>query len=277
MGNHIVSLALSTPMVLGRWLTLDSLLDGLLEAAGVPEEKRFLPLRTVGGVSGEGASGVGTSRRSSVDATLLDEVFCASAMIAGEFLVRTRSGKATGEEEKDAAGFRSFRPTLRSRTLIGGHRPLIDFHGEENFPYATKAKIFQVSRTDTGSIMGHSTVLGTCTVSWMFQGDADKVYEIMKNIRWLGADTSSGNGWVVEGSLHIETIDEDLPDLFGIVDDTGKFLMRPVPTSVFPEFGELPVRRSIETCWAPYWKRHRGVEAFVPRTVYHDGLVTIYE
>lgn len=257
MDAFIASLQVETSIVLGRWLTLDALLDGVLEREGVPPDERFLPLRSL--ASPDDAGSVGLTATAARDR---HEVFCASSMIPGEIFVRTEEGN----------GFKTFRPRLRTLDLVGGLRPNIDFPQEE-FPFSAKSKKFDVKRGATGMMKDTRVTLDPGVVNWLFRGDRDGVQDIMERVMWIGAKTSSGNGWIVPGSLTIEAV-EDAPALFGIVDFQDERLLRPVPAEAFPQFSERPSRRSLESCWPPYWNKSMATDCFVPATVHHDGLVT---
>lgn len=268
MHIHILSLCTETPIVLGRWLTLDALLDGVLEREGVPPEERILPL--VAKSPDKTASNI-----TALDARTRGLVFCASAMIPQSHVVRTadtRGNSADGEE--DEGSFESDRPLVMNTVLVGGVRPQRDFE-DDVFPYKTRgAQKFETVRGPGKTVMTTRPALMPGEVSWLFQGDPVAVREIADRIMWIGAKGSSGKGAVVQGSIDVISDEaDDFSSLAGIVSSYGDALLRPAPADMFEQLSALPSRRSVETCWPSYWDRSHAVDALVPSSIFYDGIV----
>lgn len=253
--KFVISVELLTATVIGRWLTLDALLDGILEFEGIPEEDRRLPLRAWDGEEW-------LDDLTSGEARDMGACFAASALIAEMGQGRGPGGLSLGQ------------PDLRPISLIGGVRPVQEFL-DASYPYEASGRKHQVSRGPAGLVKSTRITLAPGRVNWMAQGDLQASLDILRRARGIGAKANIGFGQFDPASLAFE-VAEEASETFGMTDFDGEALMRPVPFSVSEKLGLGPgTRLSGETCWAPYWDRSRVVPAKIPVTPYLDGLITL--
>jgi len=260
MSTFIVSLQTTTPVVIGKWMTLDGILDGILEAEELPPKRRVVPL----------VSWDGVDKHVDLDTEAIQQrglVHMASAMRVKGTTVKT---DPTGE-----LYFETTRPFTTQITLRGGHSPVRDFH-DERFPFVNgrggEATKFETGRMESKAWTTSRLTLNPCRLEWLAQGDPEAVVDILCRADGIGAKRSSGMGRFDLHSVEIELL-EGVSDLAGVLDEDGDFVHRPVPLRMLPEGPRG--RAAMQTCRNPYWDRS-GVEAAgVPLARHHDGLLTI--
>lgn len=257
MSTFIVSLQTLTPVVIGQWLTLDAVLDGVLEIEGLEPHERILPLLSWDGTSKhEGLSTAEVRERSLIH--------LASAMRVG--------GKSITVD--NVTRLDTTRPRVMNVSFRGGENPR--FFTDDVLPFLADSgrftAKFEVKRNVSAHTLTPRRCLTPCRVEWLAQGDPDAVVDILGRAMGIGAKITSGMGRFDPDSLHVDVL-TDASDLSGVLDEGGEFVHRPVPQSMGA--GNARSRLAMQTCRSPYWDRSLAESARIPLSRHHDGLLTL--
>lgn len=263
MTAFILSVRTITPVLLNRWLTLDAMLDGIQTQNGISPEERVLPLLAFDGQSKRAGM-------TALDAAAGNLVFCASAAIPGDATIRI----IDPDDEKVSGRASVPHPAISSITFRGGLRPNEAFKHDVEYPFATSAKKFVITRGPAASFLSTQRMILPGRFEWLAQGDPDEVVKILAETPGIGAKVNNGFGQLDHEAIKVTPVD-DAPDLFGIVDEEGDRLMRPVPSDLVPDAASTlsEFHHRIETCRPPYWDKRGQVHALVPKTTF-DALLT---
>lgn len=263
-----ITLRTITPVVIGRWLTLDAVLDGILEADGIEANERVLPILAWDGTSFH--EGVSTQ-------TLRDNgwVHAASALVPAG----TDLDVADPESGSDAS-FTTTRPNIFERTWRRGATPAIDFTGSE-MPFSAgrgaPADKFDIKRGDGASFMTTKRCLSPGKIRWLARGDGEAAAEILRGAMGIGGKIAAGMGRFDSDSIYVDDFSdrEDAAALAGIFDIKGTRLWRPVPAAML-EGLNTPVKKRLsrQTCRSPYWDPNLAEPAFVPVASHYDGILS---
>jgi hypothetical protein len=258
----VFSLALVavTPVVVGRWLTLDAVLDGVLEADGLEAHERVVPL----------ASWDGNDMHADVPTSEMAArglVHVASALMPFGAVLPL-------DGDPNGAVLASRRPRVREYGMKRGFRPVNDFP-DPLMPFADgrgkPADRIDTKRGPAVSRVETVRCLAPGRMEWIAQGDPDRVVAILREAVGIGGKTRKGFGRFDPGSLVVRDLGDRAHPLAGILAAKGDRLCRPVPAGMFPD-GAGASRLSVQTCRSPYWDGSAAEAARVPLTRHHDGI-----
>lgn len=247
-----------TPVLLNRWLMLDAILDGILEADGVPPDKRKLPL-----LAWDGSQFHDNTTASEVQGN--GWVYCASATLTPPGIINV---ERAGHEGIDPRALVQMAAT-RDIPFRGGINPTHEFvSGEYPFKGST---LWRTNKGPTAGVMTFQRMVMPGRFRWHFQGNAEAVRDIISLAEGIGAKTRSGWGMIDHQRVNVIASDTTNP-LWGITgayrDDDEPQLLRPVPMDLFDP-SQLPfpsyVKR-METCAPPYWRKEAVRPAYSPDT-----------
>lgn len=153
-----------------------------------------------------------------------------------------------------------FRSDVRSDfTKIGSIRVVKDMQDASSFIDPRRKRMSKVvtTRGDQKAHLSRYVEIAARSVSWIADGDPDKVSALLRNAGAIGALTKDGYGRIGEIS-----IDTD-PDLDPVAN--GQTPIRPIPAD-HPAATRLdPSWPKIEDTWRPpYFDRTRAAVCFVP-------------
>lgn len=260
MDGFVLTVSTVTPVILNRWLTLDAILDGVMEAGGVPAAERVLPL-----CSWDGSSVLPPMTAEAARAA--GSVFLASAAIVGDSLV-----EVTPRLSDDRIGRAAVpQPAVSTVSFKGGINPVRQFT-DGDFPFEGRARQFRTASGPTSGVLRTYRTIQPGVFEWLFTGDPDGVLAIMSDAIGIGAKVRSGFGEIAPDGCAVEAV-AGAPALMGVFDEGGRRLMRPIPRDLSVPSGANDARLKVETVRPPYWDRSGEVAALVPDTTY-DSLLT---
>lgn len=254
-----------TPVLLNRWLMLDAILDGMMEADRIPPDQRKLPLLAWDGknfhenLTAEAVQSQGW-------------VFCASATLPSSSIIEVDHSPI-----KEVAP-RAVVPATGTRSVAfrAGTNPMTDFN-DGQYPFKQMLKWDQKSGPTAG-VLSYQRQLQPGRFRWHFQGNPEGILSILANAVGIGAKTRNGWGEINHDLTSVIPASTDHL-LWGIVgyheEGNEPELMRPAPMALFDEsnlpFPAVACRR-METCAPPYWRKENAVPAFSPVTM-QDSLL----
>lgn len=127
-------------------------------------------------------------------------------------------------------------------------------HVAKNKQGKPHASIGLTRRRNYGAVMNSYTAIHTHQLSWYATGDADKIFQLMQDLQFVGKRRASGFG-------QVSGLDIEPSELGGLVGHFGEPL-RPIPLDLFE--GD-PQSLKADAAWRPaYWNPDNRAICFVP-------------
>lgn len=233
----------ATPVLAGRWLCLDALLDAVFRIGDPFMDGAVLPLS-----AHDGRELVPPGAEALARVTSGEAVYLASA----------------GRFERVMPFTRSFIQSCR-RDFSGETLPVLSNAGNA-------MKKVETRQGDAAAILNRRILLAPCPVRWVGHGDPDIVRDLLSRLPGLGGKVNQGYGMISRITV---TVREGGAPLDAVVDPESGLLLRPVPEAVADRLGvpAAGTRRRIETTAPPYFREDRTVIARSPVGVFLDGIL----
>jgi hypothetical protein len=219
MKNFSIRAKLRVPIILNGYTTLDALLMSVL---------------------GEGdVSGL-------IKCT--DDLYFASAALPEDIGISQKASFVASMRPEHTPEWRNI---IKANTKTEGLPSHLSLDGPNK---TNDLKIGLSRQRDAGNILSSYSAIYTPTVEWHAIGDGEAVFEVLKEIQFLGKKRTAGYGEVDEWNL----LESELDGIVGYANEP----LRPIPVERWQHGGNwIPV----EAAWkAPYWEVRNRTKCFVP-------------
>jgi len=221
MKNFAIQAKLKAPIILKGYTTLDALLMSVLGKGDVSELLKCT-----------------------------DDLYFASAALPEDLGITQKASFVASMRPEQTPEWRDI---ILPNTKTDGLPNNFELQGSKR---VNDLKIGLARQRDAGNILSSYSARYTPIVEWHAIGIAEAVYDVLKEVAFLGKRRTAGYGEVEEWGL----LDSELDGIVGYANEP----LRPIPVERWQYGGDwIPE----EAAWkAPYWEVRNRTKCFVPQS-----------